>query len=440
MRNCGRTPAWARLLALCVILTGSLAAHGAEFVPGDLYLLSHALPAPGGLSLYGIVRVEPLSGATTLLYAAPATLRSSFTYDPYRQLLVFVDDLGRILGVDADGVVSVLLTPPSSPQTLAARGDGIIYMQVGAVFHYLDAANVQHPLLDEAGTGTYNFLPGGTLSEMRYHAGTNSLITVSAGALIPACVQTLQICAGRIPLTAAGTQVAGPMAAAQADVSGSGEQPVGSGERSDGKVLLVIDTNSNDQEPRMQLLDPVSMALSIFAANGSYTGAAAVSTGTYSNMRNQAVIDDSFHDELRAFSLGSVGDGVIFSTSASGYGVSSGGHSEYARIVEIVEPTATSAGPYTPGGMLEVEPPHPNPFGPQSSLRYRLTHPSHVRVEIYDVRGRLVRTVFDGERDAGWHDEAWDGVATGGPVSSGVYFVRVTTPLQTQQLRFVRIR
>jgi len=47
-------------------------------------------------------------------------------------------------------------------------------------------------------------------------------------------------------------------------------------------------------------------------------------------------------------------------------------------------------------------------------------------VSLYDVRGRLVRRVFDGYVDIGSHTVAWDGVNLDGELASpGVYLCRV---------------
>jgi len=50
-----------------------------------------------------------------------------------------------------------------------------------------------------------------------------------------------------------------------------------------------------------------------------------------------------------------------------------------------------------------------------------------VRIRVYDVAGRLVSTLVDGERPAGRHGVTWSGQSQrGGPVASGVYFVKMT--------------
>lgn len=69
----------------------------------------------------------------------------------------------------------------------------------------------------------------------------------------------------------------------------------------------------------------------------------------------------------------------------------------------------------------------PNPFGPSTSVRYSTPAPGPVDVRVYDLAGRLVRTLVDGAfRPAGPHEVKWDGVTDGGSsVGAGVYFVRV---------------
>jgi flagellar hook assembly protein FlgD len=49
-------------------------------------------------------------------------------------------------------------------------------------------------------------------------------------------------------------------------------------------------------------------------------------------------------------------------------------------------------------------------------------------MEIFDARGRLVRTLFEGRREAGVWTEMWDGRdRRGSPAASGVYFARLKT-------------
>jgi hypothetical protein len=70
----------------------------------------------------------------------------------------------------------------------------------------------------------------------------------------------------------------------------------------------------------------------------------------------------------------------------------------------------------------------PNPFNPATAIRYDVPAPGgQVTIRIYDVAGRLVRTLVDGVQTPGQKEAIWDGRAeAGGRVASGVYFYRLT--------------
>ena len=68
----------------------------------------------------------------------------------------------------------------------------------------------------------------------------------------------------------------------------------------------------------------------------------------------------------------------------------------------------------------------PNPFNPETTIRYELPRGGNASVAIYDARGALVATLVRGSHDAGSYDVKWNGLATSGdPVGSGVYFARL---------------
>lgn len=70
----------------------------------------------------------------------------------------------------------------------------------------------------------------------------------------------------------------------------------------------------------------------------------------------------------------------------------------------------------------------PNPFNPATEIRFELASPGEVALRVYDVSGRLVRTLATGAHPAGEHVVRWDGRDDGGaPVSTGVYFYRLET-------------
>jgi hypothetical protein len=69
----------------------------------------------------------------------------------------------------------------------------------------------------------------------------------------------------------------------------------------------------------------------------------------------------------------------------------------------------------------------PNPFNPETSIRYTMPATGNVTINIYDASGRLVRSLVNGVSEAGSHNVTWNGTDNNNsPVSSGVYFYRLT--------------
>ncbi len=68
----------------------------------------------------------------------------------------------------------------------------------------------------------------------------------------------------------------------------------------------------------------------------------------------------------------------------------------------------------------------PNPFNPLTTIEYSLSSPGRVSVRVYDLAGRIVRTLADRGGEAGEHEVVWDGTTdVGKRAASGVYFVRM---------------
>jgi PKD repeat protein len=68
----------------------------------------------------------------------------------------------------------------------------------------------------------------------------------------------------------------------------------------------------------------------------------------------------------------------------------------------------------------------PNPFNPETSIYFALERPGTVRLQIFDLTGRLVNTLVHGAMPAGDHAVRWDGrTESGGKVASGIYYFRL---------------
>jgi hypothetical protein len=71
----------------------------------------------------------------------------------------------------------------------------------------------------------------------------------------------------------------------------------------------------------------------------------------------------------------------------------------------------------------------PNPFNPKTTVAYEVPQASEVAIRVYDVAGKLVRTLVDGTVEPGRYAATWDGRSDSGEtVGSGVYFCTMETP------------
>ncbi|MEZ4747254.1 MAG: LamG-like jellyroll fold domain-containing protein [Calditrichia bacterium] len=70
---------------------------------------------------------------------------------------------------------------------------------------------------------------------------------------------------------------------------------------------------------------------------------------------------------------------------------------------------------------------YPNPFNPTTSISYKLSNFSDVKLRIFNVLGQSVKTLVDEKLPAGSYTISWDGTnASGEAVASGIYFYRLT--------------
>ena len=83
----------------------------------------------------------------------------------------------------------------------------------------------------------------------------------------------------------------------------------------------------------------------------------------------------------------------------------------------------------------------PNPFNPATTIRFDLPRAAYVRLNIYDVSGRLIRTLMDAKMEPGIKEIAWDGKdSKGQETTSGVYFYRLTAGSFTATKKMVLLK
>ena len=138
---------------------------------------------------------------------------------------------------------------------------------------------------------------------------------------------------------------------------------------------------------------------------------------------------------------GAVGrEPLAVSSEPSAVGQEPSAASPAAEVVWLVlnEGASDAAGKAGEGAMGEekklptafyLAPPKPNPFGDGTTFSYGLPFASEVRLSVFDVAGKRVRTLVEGTQPAGRHSLAWDGSdSRGRRLANGVYFIRMKAP------------
>ncbi len=78
----------------------------------------------------------------------------------------------------------------------------------------------------------------------------------------------------------------------------------------------------------------------------------------------------------------------------------------------------------------------PNPFNPKTEIRFVLTRDNLTQLNVYNIRGEMVRTLASGMLESGEHIVHWDGNDFSGQrVSSGTYFARLRIGSEVMQVR-----
>jgi hypothetical protein len=82
----------------------------------------------------------------------------------------------------------------------------------------------------------------------------------------------------------------------------------------------------------------------------------------------------------------------------------------------------------SPALITELGNNYPNPFNPETKINFSLKEDTHVRIDVFNIKGQLVETLIDSELTEGRHSVVWSGLDNAGRVSaSGIYFYRMTT-------------
>jgi PKD repeat protein len=201
--------------------------------------------------------------------------------------------------------------------------------------------------------------------------------------------------------------------------------------------LLCVANKSNYSEPTLYVDDVV-----IYGANvgngdfesGSWTGTVYSRTdGCWQGSRNSTqyiyTIDFEMdvHSGKRAFYIGTGWDPHY--------------QGDYGKVEQQVDVISVGLLPHEEAKSCSLGCPYPNPALENSSIDYSLSAQSHITMNIYDVSGRVVKSLVSQLQIPGTYSVLWDGTDDRGmTVSGGVYFCNFVADdyYETKQIVWLR--
>ncbi len=110
-------------------------------------------------------------------------------------------------------------------------------------------------------------------------------------------------------------------------------------------------------------------------------------------------------------------------------------------LSDLAMPTTAADAAAAPALAVAIRGVAPNPFNPATQIEFEVNRRAKVQLQIFDVHGRLVRTLVDGRVDPGRHHVDWHGQAQSGRgVRSGVYFLELRAGDQRHRQKIVLVR
>ncbi len=112
------------------------------------------------------------------------------------------------------------------------------------------------------------------------------------------------------------------------------------------------------------------------------------------------------------------------------------------QIATVIQTEGIGTPSGAPASLSRLAQSVPNPFNPSASIQFSTENAGPVRLEIYDLQGRLVRTLIAGEMfAAGEWSATWDGMSDAGePATSGVYIYRLTADGVSESRKMTLVR
>lgn len=108
-----------------------------------------------------------------------------------------------------------------------------------------------------------------------------------------------------------------------------------------------------------------------------------------------------------------------------------------AEIIDFLKNCGVGISPVDIPQTTELLAPYPNPFNPTTAIGVLLSEPGTLELQIYDLQGRRVQTLYAGEKEAGKHYFKWDA----NTFASGIYVCTMKvngTTFQTKKMLLMK--
>src|SRR5262249_7301848 len=174
-----------------------------------------------------------------------------------------------------------------------------------------------------------------------------------------------------------------------------------------GPYSVVIGNLNRDPIPDIAVANVGSNTISVLLGNGDGTFGVKTDYGTGNNPNGLAIgnLSGGFPDLVTS------------------------NHVSNTVTVLINKGGTLSIGPEGIPSRFDLAPPWPNPFHALATLEFVVPISALVRLEIYDLQGRRIRTLQDGILEPGRYTRSWDGLTRDGAAArTGVYFARFSAP------------
>jgi len=139
---------------------------------------------------------------------------------------------------------------------------------------------------------------------------------------------------------------------------------------------------------------------------------------------------------LNIGSENSVLDALDHTTIGQGPVLNLAVHAGDTRLLYCGQPTSVSEKPTNGTASYELYQNYPNPFNPTTTIRFSIPHRGYVTLKIFDVLGREVATLVDGEMEAGEHTVNFNAEW----IPSGVYFAQMKAGNVVQRIKMVLVK